>query len=95
MSGELTAYSLSELSLFVVSILGVCGGLLGIFFKGISKSRCSNIKCCCGCLECMRKPPTAEELAIMSEIEIPEIDPEAPPLPIGKKEIERGEGVGN
>ena len=81
MSGELTAYSLSELSLFVVSILGACGGLLGIFFKGISKSRCSNIKCCCGCLECMRKPPTAEELAIMSEAEAPPpIDPEAPPV---------------
>ena len=89
MSGNLTAYSLSELSLFVVSIMTAGGGLLTVFFKGITRSRCSDIRCCCGLLQCERKPPTAEELRIMNEDDkpiLPDIEEDKSSLPVTEEE---------
>jgi len=89
MSGNLTAYSLSELSLFVVSIMTAGGGLLAVFFKGITRSRCSDINCCCGLLKCERKPPTVEELRVMNEDDkpiLPDIEEDKSSLPVTEEE---------
>ena len=62
--------TIGELSTAVVLILGACGGLLSVIFKGTGNSRCEDISVCCGCFACKRKPKTAEEIA--SEIELVE-----------------------
>tara|TARA_R110000824_G_scaffold49375_2_gene138510 strand:+ start:1784 stop:2080 length:297 start_codon:yes stop_codon:yes gene_type:complete len=80
----LAGFSLSELSLFVVSVMGACAGLLGAFFKGITRSRCSNVRICCGCLECVRKPPSVDELEAMNNVEDPPL--EEPPEPKNSEE---------
>ena len=79
--------TIGELSTAVVLILGACGGLLSVIFKGTGNSRCEDISVCCGCFACKRKPKTAEEIA--SEIEL--VEPREPdtenPTPIKKENI--------
>ena len=67
MSGQLTTYSLSELSLFVVSIIGAFGGLCGIIGKILVTSRCSDCNLCCGLIKLKNDPLDASELEIMKE----------------------------
>ena len=67
MSGQLTTYSLSELSLFVVSIIGAFGGLCGIIGKILVTFRCSDCNLCCGLIKLKNDPLDASELEIMKE----------------------------
>ena len=67
MSGQLTIYSLSELSLFVVSIIGAVGGLCGILGKILVTSRCSSCQFCCGLIKLKNDPLDATELEIMKD----------------------------
>jgi len=46
--GNLADFTLEELMLFIVGVLGALGGLFAIMFK----SKCKTIKCCC--IECIR-----------------------------------------
>tara|TARA_R110002124_G_scaffold148129_2_gene313573 strand:- start:255 stop:443 length:189 start_codon:yes stop_codon:yes gene_type:complete len=39
----LADFSIGEMSIAIVSIIGACGGFLVI----LERSRCSSIKCCC------------------------------------------------
>tara|TARA_R110000824_G_scaffold83633_1_gene209302 strand:- start:4136 stop:4417 length:282 start_codon:yes stop_codon:yes gene_type:complete len=68
MADGLDDYSLSELSLFVVSVIGACGGICGIIFKGLSTSRCENCSLCCGLVSVKNDPPTAEELEKIAKL---------------------------
>lgn len=49
---------------FVLGVIGAFGGLISLVFASIRKSRCSNIKCCCGLFTCARDVMDAEEMAI-------------------------------
>jgi len=42
--GQLESFSLEQLSIFVVAIMGACGGVMAVLFR----SKCSRISCC-GC----------------------------------------------
>ena len=61
--------TIGELSTAVVLILGACGGLLSVIFKGTGNSRCEDISLCCGCLACKRKPKTPQELELEEKAE--------------------------
>ena len=39
---------------FILALIGSGGVALGVFLKFILKSRCKDIKCCCGLLHCIR-----------------------------------------
>ena len=59
--------TIGEFSTAIVLILGACGGLLSIIFKGTGNSRCEDISICCGVLSCKRKPKTPEEVELQDE----------------------------
>ena len=72
MSGELAPYSLSELSLFIVSIITSAGGLCAILGKIMASSRFKEWTCCC--VKITNDPYDKAELEIMKdklEIEAP------------------------
>ena len=39
---------------FILALIGSAGVALGVFLKFMLKSRCRDIKCCCGLLHCVR-----------------------------------------
>ena len=47
---------------FWLSIVGVLGATMGLIFTAINKSKCSNIKLCWGCFECIRNTEAEVEL---------------------------------
>jgi len=51
---------LSEAGLIALSGSGITA--LALILKCFLKSRCSTIKCCFGCLDCVRQPLTIDEL---------------------------------
>tara|TARA_R110002020_G_scaffold239635_3_gene452192 strand:- start:702 stop:941 length:240 start_codon:yes stop_codon:yes gene_type:complete len=67
MSGNLAPYSLSELSLFVVSIITAAGGLCAVLGKIATTSRCKECKCCC--IRIVNDPLDVEEIKEMNMLE--------------------------
>ena len=51
----LCEYSLTELSVFIGTIVASVGGLIGIIFTNARRSRCTSINCCG--LNCVRNVP--------------------------------------
>jgi len=45
---------------FIISIIGIFGGIFGGFLTFLLRSRCKNIKCCC--VECEREVLQGNEL---------------------------------
>jgi len=60
--GKLEDFSLEQLSIFVVALMGGCGGLLAILFR----SKCSKISCCGASIE--RDPEAITDPEIQKEI---------------------------
>jgi len=52
---------------FILALVASGMACLGTVFKFLLKSRCSQIKLCCGCVDCMREPIPAKDLR---EVEI-------------------------
>tara|TARA_R110000824_G_scaffold2946_2_gene13452 strand:- start:8894 stop:9151 length:258 start_codon:yes stop_codon:yes gene_type:complete len=67
MSG-LAPYSLSELSLFVVSCITAMGTLCAVAGKILATSRCNECSCCC--IKCKNDPLEKEELEALSKIDL-------------------------
>ena len=70
--GQLENYSLTEISITAVAVIGACGSFLAI----LENSRCKNINLCWGIFKCDRVLPDAvveEEFA-----EEPDADIERP-----------------
>ena len=55
--GKLDDYSLDQVAGALALVVSSLGGLLLIVFK----SRCTNIRLCCGLWECQRAVPTMED----------------------------------
>jgi len=55
----MSEFSLTEISITAVAIIGACGSFLAI----LERSRCSNIDLCCGLINCKRKVPDIEPQA--------------------------------
>ena len=83
---KLENFTLEELMIFTVSILGALGGLLTVIFK----SKCKTIDCCC--IKCVRdvdaiikeekimkglQTPRVEKMADIENIELKEPEPES------------------
>ena len=51
----LCEYSLTELSVFIGTIVASVGGLIGIIFTNARRSRCTSVNCCG--LNCIRNIP--------------------------------------
>jgi len=47
---------------FILGLIASVGGLIGLVFSNMRKSRCSDINCCCGLFKCNRNVLTKEEL---------------------------------
>ncbi len=47
---------------FILGLIASVGGLIGLIFNKMRKSRCSNISCCWGCFDCDRDNLTLEEI---------------------------------
>ena len=67
--GALENFSLTEISITAVAVIGACGSFLAI----LERSRCSNIKLCWGLIGCQRAVPNQPV-----EEEEPEPDIERP-----------------
>jgi len=52
---------------FILALVASGMACLGTIFKFLLKSRCSQIKLCCDCVDCMREPIPAKDLR---EVEI-------------------------
>ena len=52
---ELCEYSLTELSVFIGTIVASVSGLIGIIFNNARRSRCTSVSCCG--LNCIRNIP--------------------------------------
>ena len=46
--------SINNNATFWLSLAGVVAGVIGLILTAINKSKCSNLKCCCGAVECVR-----------------------------------------
>ena len=73
MSG-LAPYSLSELSLFVVSCITAMGTLCAVMGKIMATSRCNECSCCC--IKCKNDPLEAEELKALADVDLESKPPE-------------------
>ena len=60
--GKLEDFSLEQLSIFIVAIMGACGGLLAILFR----SKCSKISFCGASIE--RDPEAITDPEIQKEV---------------------------
>ena len=47
---------------FWLSLCGVVAGVIGLVFAAMNRSKCSNIKCCCGAFECTRDTKAEVEI---------------------------------
>lgn len=68
--GQLEDFSLEQLSIFVVAILGACGGLCAIMIK----SKCSEIQM--GCCKIKRNPEAITDPEIKARLEKEKLDNE-------------------
>ena len=68
-STGLAPYSLSELSLFVVSCITALGTLCAVMGKIMATSRCSECSCCC--IKCRNDPLEADEIEALAKLEPP------------------------
>jgi len=50
-------FSLTEISITAVAVIGACGSFLAV----LEKSRCKNISLCCGFVKCDRVIPVEKE----------------------------------
>ena len=60
--GKLEDFSLEQLSIFVVAIMGACGGLLAVLFR----SKCNKIKLCGASIE--RNPEAITDPEVQKEV---------------------------
>ena len=60
--GKLEDFSLEQLSIFIVAIMGACGGLLAILFR----SKCSKVKLCGATIE--RDPEAITDPEVQKEV---------------------------
>ena len=60
--GKLEDFSLEQLSIFIVAIMGACGGLLAILFR----SKCSKINLCGASIE--RDPEAITDPEVQKEV---------------------------
>ena len=75
---ELCEYSLTELSVFIGTLVASVGGLIGIIFNNARRSRCTSVSCCG--LNCIRNvvPDTDSDVSVdmnNKTIPIPKIKP--------------------
>jgi hypothetical protein len=49
---------------FYITMVGAFGGLIAVIFKSMRQSRCEDINCCCGLINCKRKVETKEEMEL-------------------------------
>tara|TARA_R110000764_G_scaffold147023_2_gene234869 strand:+ start:370 stop:576 length:207 start_codon:yes stop_codon:yes gene_type:complete len=49
---------------FILGLIAAVGGLIGLVFASLRKSRCGNISCCFGCFKCQREVLTHAELQL-------------------------------
>lgn len=47
---------------FWLSLCGVIAGILGLVISVINKSKCSNVRCCCGAFDCTRDTDAEVEI---------------------------------
>ncbi len=47
---------------FILGLIASLGGLIGLIFQSMRKSRCGDVSCCCGLFKCKRQILTNEEL---------------------------------
>ena len=47
---------------FILGLIASCGGIIGLVFRSMRKSRCGHVSCLFGCLKCKRQVLTEEEL---------------------------------
>ena len=53
------SYTLTEISITAVAVIGACGSFIAV----LEKSRCKKISLCCGCYKCDRVlPPDREDI---------------------------------
>lgn len=60
--GQLENFSLEQLSIFIVAVMGACGGVLAVLFR----SKCSKISCCGATIE--RHPEAITDPEVQKEI---------------------------
>ena len=70
MDNEAASTGLSES--FILGLIASVGGLVSMVFAAMRKSRCENIKCCCGMFSCQRDVLTHEE--IVADAQSPKIN---------------------
>ena len=49
---------------FILGLIASVGGLVGLVFNNMRRSRCANIRCCWGMFSCNRTVLTPEEIII-------------------------------
>ncbi len=49
---------------FILGLIASLGGLIGLIFQSMRKSRCGDVSCCCGLFKCKRQVLTADELKL-------------------------------
>ena len=47
---------------FILGLIASLGGLIGLIFNNMRKSRCADIRCCWGMFSCKRTVLTPEEI---------------------------------
>jgi hypothetical protein len=74
---ELCEYSLTELSVFIGTIVASVSGLVGIIFSNARRSRCTSVNCCG--LNCIRNLPPDNDSDVSVEVNktipIPKVRP--------------------
>ena len=72
--GQLENYSLTEISITAVAVIGACGSFLAI----LENSRCKRINLCFGIFKCDRVLPDADAVEMEEFPEEPDIERPAP-----------------